>query len=394
MRWASAVSSQESIGDALTELGRSIDDQLEGRRADLLLAFVSPHHSDEYEQIPELVAAGLAPRVFLGCTAVGIIGGGREVEEQPALALIAAVLPKVEVRGFHLGNDDLPDMDAGPQAWVDTLGVPAGQPAHFVLLADPVGPPGFDVQPLLMGLDFAYVSGTKIGGNASVFEGNCLFLDGVVHRSGVVGVALQGDLEVDAVVAQGCRAIGKPMRISDCREHYLLAVDGRPVVDVLVGLYQSMSVEEQQLMRYLQLGLASTELQTAFEPGDFLIRSVVQINQEKGYIAVAGRLREGQTVQFHVRDAETAAEDLTALLERYQRRGQSTAPAGALLFTCTGRGQGLYGRPDHDSGLFAERVGTIPLAGFFCGGEIGPVGDATYVHGYTSAFGIFRPAAG
>ncbi|NKB65990.1 MAG: hypothetical protein GKR89_02905 [Candidatus Latescibacteria bacterium] len=391
MRWAAAVSSQASTSEALAELAQAIEAQLDGARPDLLLAFVSQEYDDQCEQIPQLVAAQLNPRVFIGCTGVGIIGGGREVEDKPALALIAATLPGVEISGFHLSDDDLPDLDAGPQAWIEALGVAADQPTHFVLLADPVGPPGFDAQPLLMGLDFAYGSGTKIGGNASVIAGNWLFLDGVAHRFGAVGVALQGNLEIDTVVAQGCRAIGKPMRITDCHEHYLLEVDGRPVIDVLVELYRSMAAEEQELMRYLQLGLASTELQAAFEPGDFLIRSVVQIDQEKGYIAVAGRLREGQTVQFHVRDAETAAEDLAALLARYQRRPQTRAPAGALLFTCTGRGQGLYGRSDHDSDLFAEAVGPMPLAGFFCGGEIGPVGDSTYIHGYTSAFGIFRP---
>ena len=108
-------------------------------------------------------------------------------------------------------------------------------------------------------------------------------------------------------------------------------------------------------------------------------------------MAIGELLKEGQLVQFHLRDAETSAEDLTAVLERYAVENRENQVHGALLFSCLGRGQYLYGRPNHDTDIFHEKLGPVPLGGFFCNGEIGPVSGTTFLHGYTSSFGIFRP---
>ena len=396
MQWASALSSQPDAGMALTELKRALSEQLDGARPDLVFAFVSPQYSSSYAAIPDLVHNHFSPACFIGCTAMGVIGGGREIEQHiagnPAFSLTAAALPDVDIRAFHLESGDLPDADAGPEAWVEALGVPRQPRAHFLLLADPHS---FDPQPLLMGLDFAYGDATKIGGLASAMEANCLFLDGESHGSGLVGLALQGDIEVDTVVAQGCRPIGEPMTITECRHNLIIQLDERPAAQVLVELFQTLSPEDQELLRHaLHLGIASTEFKVKFEQGDFLIRNVLNLDQEKGFIAVGDVPRNGQTVQFHLRDARTAAEDLELMLGNYGRNPAPTAPSGALLFTCNGRGEYLFGQGNHDSGVFVDKVGEIPLGGFFCGGEIGQVGSSTYLHGYTCSFGIFRPLEG
>ena len=393
MQWASALSFEPDPGMALTELKRSLFEQLDGARPDLVCAFVSPQYSASYGTIPDLVRNHFSSAAFIGCTAAGVIGGGREVEEhiagQAAFSLTAAALPGVEIHSFHLDARDLPDADAGPELWVEALRVPRQPQAHFLLLADPHT---FDPQPLLMGLDFAYGDATKIGGLASAMDANCLFLDRKSHSSGLVGLALQGGLEVDTVVAQGCRPIGVPMTVTGCRHNLLLQLNERPAAEVLVELFHTLSPDDQQLLRHaLHLGIASTEFKEKFEQGDFLIRNVLNLDQEKGFIAVGDVLRSGQTVQFHLRDSRTAAEDLELMLGNYGRNPAPTAPSGALLFTCSGRGEYLFGRGNHDSGVFADKVGEIPLGGFFCGGEIGQVGASTYLHGYTSSFGIFRP---
>ncbi len=393
MQWASALSLEPDPGMALTELKRSLFEQLDGARPDLVCAFVSPRYSASYAAIPDLVRNHFPSAAFIGCTATGVIGGGREIEEHiaghAAFSLTAAVLPGVEIHPFHLEAGDLPDADAGPELWVEALQVQRQPQAHFLLLADPHT---FDPQPLLMGLDFAYGNATKIGGLASAMDANCLFLDLESHSSGLAGLALQGNLEVDTVVAQGCRPIGVPMTITECQNNLLLQLDERPAAQVLVDLFHTLSPADQQLLRHaLHLGIASTEFKVKFEPGDFLIRNVLNLDQEKGFIAVGDALRNGQTVQFHLRDSRTAAEDLDLMLVNYSRHPAPTAPAGALLFTCTGRGEYLYGQGNHDSNLFLDKVGEIPLGGFFCGGEIGQVGASTYLHGYTSSFGIFRP---
>ena len=394
MRWSSALSTAADLTTAFTEVKREISAQLDGAGPDLIFAFVSPHFHQSYERIPDLIQRHFAPRTLIGCTAMGFVGAGREVDPQsppsPTLSINAAVLPNVDLHPFYIDDaTPLPDGDAAPWAWTELIQVPQEPVPHFVILGDPYT---YDPRPLLMGLDFAYTSGTKTGGLASAQGGNCLFLNDKTYEKGLVGLALQGNIVVDAVVAQGCRPLGQALTVTEGQGNMLTALDDRPAIEVLHELYQALPAEEQSLMeRALHIGIASTELQADFAQGDFLIRNLVNVDQERGALIIDDRVRSGQTVQFHVRDSQTATEDLHVMLENYQVQPTDTLPVGALLFTCTGRGQHLFGQANHDSNLFANMLGDIPLGGFFCGGEIGQVGAATYLHGYTSSFGIFRP---
>ena len=390
MQWASAISAQADAYSALTEIKRSISEQLKGAHADMVCLFVSPHYADSFAYISELVHTHFSPQALIGCTAAGIVGGSREIEQRAAISLSAALLPGVELHTFHL--EEYPGPDEGPEAWEQAIGVPRTNPAHFVLLADPMGPPPCDPRPLLAGIDYAYPNSVQIGGLASIIDGNTLFLNASLHRSGLIGVALQGNIQVDAVVAQGCRPIGPPMTITTCEDHILHQLDGQPAFEILTALYRSLPSEDQERMRYaLHIGIAATELKVDLEPGEYLMRNVIHMDQDRGFLAIGEELRQGQTVQFQLRDADAASEDLDVLLDHYLEMKSTTPPAGALLFTCTGRGQALFGQPDHDSNAFFQSVGEVPLGGFFCSGEIGPVGPDTYLHGYTSSFGLFRP---
>jgi small ligand-binding sensory domain FIST len=392
VKWASGICVESDIEVALTEIKRDLTRQL-GDNPDLLLVFVTPHFQDQAQQLPGLVAGRLSPGLLLGCTATGVIGGGREIEGRAAVVAIGALLPDVAMTPFRLTAGDLPDLDTGPSHWHDALGVDPVAETHFLLLTDPGGSAIFDPRPLLMGLDFAYPGSTTMGGLASVLQENHLFLDDGVHEGGCVGVALQGNLHIDTIVAQGCRPIGRTMTVTDCSGHFLTALDERPAVEVLVELYHQLDEAEQELLqRSLHLGVAATGLKSDLGRGDFLMRDVMQLDHEKGAISVGDLLRNGQTVQFHLRDPKTAGEDLDEMLDRYQRLHPAVDPSGALLFTCAGRGRHFFGIAGHDSGRFVERLGDIPQGGFFCGGEIAPVGDTTYLHGYTAAFAMFRSA--
>jgi small ligand-binding sensory domain FIST len=216
-------------------------------------------------------------------------------------------------------------------------------------------------------------------------------MDGDLHRQGAVGVALTGNVIVDTVVAQGCRPIGKPMRVTSADRNLLLSADDKPPIEVLQDLFQRSGERDRELMqRNLFMGIAMDPLADTVQAGDFLIRNIVGADQQRGAVAVGARLTEGQIVQFHVRDADTSAEDLRGALATYLQRVGDHRAAAALLFQCTGRGSYLYGHEGHDTGVFSELVGEVPLGGFFCNGEIGPVGGTTYLHGYTSSFAIFR----
>ena len=393
MRWASHVSERASWDEALAECADGVTTALgAGVDPDLVAVFASPHHGGAVQQLLDATRARFPGASIVGCSGAGVIGGGHEVEDAPGLSLTVGSLPDVTLRGFHLRGEDLPSADAPPEAWAERIGVPLDADPAFVLLADPFT---FDTDALLAGLDYAFPGAVKIGGLASGGSGpgdpQALFLNETAYRDGAVGMALFGNVVVDTVVAQGCRPIGEPMRITGAERNVLLSLDGEPPVQKLQELFERCSPRDRELVqRNLFMGIAMDPLLETVQAGDFLIRNVVGMDPQRGVLAVGAQLREGQLVQFHVRDADTSAEDLRLALASYRSAAGDRSPAGVLLFSCTGRGRHLYGQVDHDTGIFDELVGSMPLGGFFCNGEIGPVASTTYLHGYTSSFAIFR----
>jgi small ligand-binding sensory domain FIST len=261
---------------------------------------------------------------------------------------------------------------------------------HFVVLPDPFSCPA---ETLVSELDRLFPASVKVGGLASGARqpgGNLLWAGGETVHGGAVALALEGDLAVETIVAQGCRPIGLPLFVTTGHGHLIQELDGRRPLDLLRELYEASPPRDRELFRgSLFVGVVMREGQSEYGPGDFLIRNLIQIDAESGALTVAAEVREGSVVQFHLRDAETSAEDLRHHLRDQPTRG---APAGALLFSCLGRGRHLYNAPNHDSSIFTARFGKVPMGGFFCNGEIGPVHGRTFLHGYTSSFGLFRDA--
>ena len=351
---------------------------------DLILVFLSGHHRAQFKEIPALVQRKFGSGLLIGCSAGGVIGGGKEIEQQPGVSLTVAVLPHVTLTPFHLAADDVSD-------WQQHLALPSESAPHFLLLADPFT---FDSEVFVKELDRFYPAGCKIGGLASCGRQpgeNALFLGHESWGAGMVGVALSGNIEVDTIVAQGCRPVGQPMFVTKCQRNLVWELDGQPAVDVLQSVYQQLDPADQELARHsLFLGVVMNEHQHEYRQGDFLIRNLVGLDQARGVLAIGAILREGAVVQFHLRDATTSADDLEQLLTAYAEASPGVRPAGALLFSCLGRGMYLYGKPDHDTDAFRHHLGSVPLGGFFCNGEIGPVQGSTFLHGYTSAFGLFK----
>ena len=392
MKWVSALSEHRFLRYAAAECAGEISEALGDQRPDLVVAFVSAHHAARYDELPGLMRELFGEVFLIGCSGGGVIGAGREVEDRPGFSLTAAVLPDVRIVGFHVDNNDLPDGDAPPSAWEEAIRVAAADDPQFMLLSDPFSVEG---ERLLMGFDYAFPRGAKIGGLASGGRqpgSNALYLGERVYDYGAVGVALHGEIAVDTIVAQGCRPIGRRMQITGCDHNMLHELDGRGSFEVLRETFQQLDERDQQLAQHsLFLGVVMDEFNDDPQLGDFLIRNILGADARRGALAIGEILKEGQTVQFHLRDAETSSHDLDAMLTQYSAEGSPASGAGALLFQCLGRGSYLYGRPDHDTDMFRDKVGELPLAGFFCNGEIGQVSGATYLHGYTSSFGIFRP---
>ena len=392
MKWASHLSTQNNIEACVDESVEAILSQMDGKSVDLTIIFVSPQFKDKYEEIPKLIRDRISSGHFLGCSGGGIVGGGKEAEQQAAFSMTCANLPDVEIKGIHTDTMKLPDQDTAPSVWREWLGVDVEKNPSFIFLADPFS---FQGEEFLAGVDFAYPNSSKVGGLASGAQaqgGNALYLNDKIHNNGLIGLALSGNIGMDTIVAQGCRPIGEPVKVSKCDGTLLTGMDGQPPLELLQSVYEGLDENDKSLVQTsLFLGIEMDPLKDNPQQGDFLIRNIMGVEREIGGIHVGTLLREGQLVQFHLRDKAMSAEDLKLMLTRYKANKNFKNTSGALLFSCLGRGQYLYGKPNHDADMFRDHIGDIPLGGFFCNGEIGPVGKTTFLHGYTSSFGIFHP---
>ena len=207
----------------------------------------------------------------------------------PFLTLV--ILANVTLNPFHIEDEALPDGDAPPHEWEALVGTPSEQNPQFLLLADPFSIRG---EQLLMGFDYAFPKSVKIGGLASGANqpgGNALYLEDKMYSSGVIGLAMHGDVVVDTVVAQGCRPIGDLMHVTDCSRNVLLGVDGRTPFEVLKEIFQDLDERDRELAQHsLFLGVVMDELNDSPELGDFLIRNIVGVDAKRGALAVGETL--------------------------------------------------------------------------------------------------------
>jgi small ligand-binding sensory domain FIST len=392
MQWVSQSSDASSFADALEQTASALETGLGGSPPDIVLAFVSPHHREHFDRLPEAVARRCGTPVVVGCSAGGVIGGSHERERTPALALVGAMLPAVSVRPFHCGAAALRDRDPDAPSWTERVGLLPSETEAVLLMPEPFG---CDIAALLHSFDVTYPDATKIGAVASggTRPGEvALFATGACMRDGVVGLALGGNLVVDSLVAQGCRAVGEPMFVTRAEDNLALQLDGRSAARVLQDLYERSGPADREAMRgALFVGIVGEPGHERYGTGDFLVRNIVGLDARSGGLAVAARVRVGTVVQFHVRDARASADDLRAHLQRHAAAGPR--PAGVLSFSCLGRGVGLYGEPDFDLRCIREHLGDVPVGGFFGNGELGPIGGVrahTFLHGYTTALALVR----
>lgn len=360
--------------------------ELAGHRPDLVWVFVSPAFASAYEVIFDILYDVFNGAQIVGCSGGGVLAAGSEVEHhEPALGAMAAVLPGVETTVRHLETPEFPEPDdiAG---WHRYLGVAPDPSLAFILMPDPFT---CDVERLIDGLDRAYPNAPKVGGLVSGGRqagDHALYVGDARRNRGVVVVALRGAIRVTTVVAQGCRPVGEPMLVTKCQDNLIMELNQERPANVLRSVADS--VPKSVLSRHgFFLGIEMRD-QREYSPGDFLIRNLLGIDKATGGLVVGAVVRQFQAVQFHVFDRQAAAMDLASQLER--QAGLDGEASAALLFSCLGRGQGLFNEPDHDSGLIQRYLGVQGLAGFFCNGEIGPVGGRTFLHGYTSAIAVFR----
>jgi small ligand-binding sensory domain FIST len=395
MKCISALSTLRDSDAALRQVFDQAVQRLGGEPANLVLVFASMHHADALGELAGLARGrGLGEHV-LGCTGESIVGEDQEVERGPALSLWALRLPGITVRPRQFTFADgafegWPELEGAARTHGGSESVPGELPQCLILLGDPFS---FPTDLFLKRYHEIAPGRSVIGGMASgsqVPEGNRLVLDGSVATEGAVAVELSGPLLVRTIVSQGCRPIGRTMIVTRAEQNMIRELGRRPVIDVIREVYADLPAEDQELVRQgLHIGRVINEYQDKFQRGDFLVRNVIG-GDEAGGMAVTDVIRVGQTVQFHVRDAATADEDLRSLLIHERRTRPEAGIAGALLFTCNGRGLRLFPEPNHDIAAIHELLGPVPVAGFFAMGEIGPVGGQNFVHGFTASIALFE----
>ena len=370
-------------GQAATRAVAQATEALGDASPSLAVLFAAARFLAVAEDLVAAITELIGPLPLIGCVGEAVAGGAREVESEPAVSLwLGAGLGPVET--FAMEYIRTPS--GGAYGGYLFPREPKG--AHL-MICDPFT---FPADGLLTHLNEQVPGAVVMGGMASAAlrpRQSRLFLDDRVLSAGAVGVHLP-DAEVHPLVAQGCRPIGDAYIITDADGNVIHELGGRPPLVRLREMAAALPSRDTELLAQgLQLGVVIDEYRADPGQGDFLIRGVVGADPDSGAIAVGDQIQVGQTVQFHVRDAQSADEDLRRALERELAALGGRRPAGALLFTCNGRGSRLFTEPDHDTGLIAAALGDIPLAGFFCAGELGPVGGQNFLHTFTASIALF-----
>lgn len=385
MRIGCGLSENADARVGAIEAAAAARDGLGGERADVAVVFASGAHLAAPEATLEGVHEALAPAQVAGCGAGGVLAGGREVEGGTAVAVWAAAVGNGRVEAFHATAVEVP-------GGIGVAGVPdLDGSSAVVLLPDPYS---FPTESVIAGLHEAAAGVPVVGGIASARmpgEEPALLLGEEVVGEGAVGLRFEG-VEVLPCVSQGATPLGPELTVTAADGNIVHELAGRPALETLRDVISGLGTREAALIaRGLLLGIVVDSNKPEYVQGDFLVRGLLGVDPETGALAVGATIEPGQVVRLHARDAESADRDLRdALALRREALGGRT-PAGALVFTCNGRGRGMFGAPDHDAGAIGSELAGAPAAGFFAAGEIGPVGGESFLHGFTATVAVFPP---
>lgn len=358
-------------------------------RVSLGLVFMTPQFFSHAPQVLEILRVHAQVPLLAGCSSQGVIAGADETEEGGGLVLALFDLPGAALEARRFTQAQVEE-SMGPGYWHLETGLNQNETNGWLVFADPFH---LDADAWLKGWNEAYAPAPILGGLASgdfSERRSQVYLNGDVFEDGGVAISFGGDVKLASMISQGCTPIGETWTITKVEGNLIYEIGNRPAYDILVETYNALSTDEKKQTRgNLFIGLVVNEYLEEFHRGDFLIRNLIGADPNVGCIAVGATPRAGQTVQFQRRDAVAASEDLAAVLDRTRAQLNGAAIYGGCLCCCNGRGERLFGRRSHDAAMVQEALGPLGLAGFFCNGEIGPVGDRNFLHGYTASLALF-----
>ncbi|GCE26244.1 hypothetical protein KDA_17280 [Dictyobacter alpinus] len=365
-------------------------EQIKDIAADVIFLFANIEFMPYFADMLQMIRSETGVEVLLGCSGQGIIGTDQELEDLPALSLLALSLPGAELHPIHL-TPEMVEKSQQPQDLRQKLGLEKDDANAWLIFADPFH---LDCDILTEKLSQAYPGVPMIGGLASSDiedRSTQLFFNDTVFDEGVVGLAIGGPYTILPLVSQGCDPIGEAWTITGVLDNGLIqSISNRSAHSMLLETLRTLSPDlQRRAQRNLQVGLAADEYQDDYQRGSFLIRQLFGVDRRSGALAIGAQPRVGQTIQFQLRDASSADLDMHEVLMRAKAELGENQPIAGILCTCNGRGIGMFGIPDHDASVIAREFGQIPLGGLFCNGEIGPVGQRIFLHSFTASLGLF-----
>jgi len=363
--------------------------QLRAPQVSLGLVFMTPRFFPYAKQVLEILRVHARIPLLAGCSSTGLVAGAEEIEDHGGVALALYALPGATLNEYYFTQSQVEE-STGPDYWPAATGVSVASTNGWLTFMDPFH---LDAEKWLRGWNEAYAPTPVFGGLASgVFseQATQVYLNGDVFEEGGVAISVGGDVKLTGVISQGCTPIGETWTLTRVEQNLIHRIANRPAYEVLAETVNQLSAADQRKVSgNLFIGLVVNEYLEDFHRGDFLVRNLLGGDPKTGVIAVGAMPRSGQTMQFQRRDAAGATEDMSELLERAQDQLGDAAVYGGCLCCCNGRGKNLFGRSGHDARMVRQQFGEIGVAGFFCNGEIGPVGEKNFLHGYTASLALF-----
>jgi small ligand-binding sensory domain FIST len=374
---------------ALQRWAEELRARLSVPQVSLGLVFITPRFFKQSRQILEILRVHARIPLLVGCSSQSLIFSSEEVEEDAGIVLGLYSLPGASLKASIFTEQQVEEAN-GPGYWRIETGIEPEQTNGWLVLIDPFH---LDSETWLKGWNEAYAPLPILGGLASGEyneQTTQIYLNGEVYEEGGVALSVGGDVRLVGVTSQGCTPIGETWTLTKVDQNIIHEIGNRPAYEVLAETFNQLSSEEQQRARgNLFVGLVVNEYMEDFHRCDFLIRNLLGADPRSGSIAVGAAPRLGQTIQFQRRSAAAATEDMNELLGRTRAKLEQSPIYGGCLCSCNGRGQGMFGRPNHDAELVQQRLGPLGLTGFFCNGEIGPVGERSFLHGFTASLALF-----
>lgn len=376
--------------NGLADWARRLRGRLPAPQVSLGLVFLSPKFFPHADQVLEILRVHARIPLLVGCSSASLVAGQEEIESAGGLVLALYSLPGATLKAVRFTQADVEAAGTDATYWPVETGLAPDKVNGWLTFIDPFH---MDAEAWLHSWNKNYAGIPVYGGMAA---GNFpepatqVYLDGEVFEDGGVAIAIGGDVTLEGVVAQGCTPIGEPWTLTRVEQNLIQHIANRPAYAVLAETVNQLPAAEQQKARgNLFIGLAVNEYLEEFHRGDFLVRNLIGGDPSSGVLAVGALPRAGQTIQFQRRDAATASQDMADLLTATRERLAAKPVYGGCLFCCNGRGKNLFGRLSHDASLVQAHLDLGGLGGFFCNGEIGPVGSKNFLHSHTAALALF-----